>query len=264
VRLVATIHDLTPFLFPHTFPQHIIDYLKFTMKKIIKKSLYISVPSQNTRDDILKMFSLSEDKVVVIYPSLVLSEPKQIAEDNPIKIDKYVLAVATNEPRKNFHRLIRAYAKLPQELKREYPLVIVGRAGWKVTGIDRLLEELQLKGNVFITGFVEENILAHLFKNASLFCYPSLYEGFGLPPLEAMFYGAPVLTSSVSSLPEIVGDSAYLVDPYSIDDISQGMNKLLVDESLRMKYKDAGNLQVKKYLDNGFAQKTLKLFESCL
>ena len=263
-KIAATIHDLTPFLFSHAFPWHVRSYLKYSIKKIAAKSVCISVPSISTKNDLVNLLGVAEDKIVVIQPSLVPTQYKSDPAVNPVKIEKYILSVGTNEPRKNLTGLIKAYASLDADLRREYPLVITGRAGWMSQNLDHLIEELGIKGQVIFTGFIEEQMLPHLFGHADVFCYPSLYEGFGFPPLEAMYYGAPVLTSNISSLPEVVGDAAVLIDPHSTADIAAGLTKLLTSESLRWEMRDEGRVRAQAFIDNDFAAKTLDLFDNII
>ncbi len=259
--MVATIHDLSPFLFPFAFPIHIRSYLKFSIRKIAEKAKIIVTPSHSTKRDIEKILGINDDKIRVVYPSLVPTEFKSEPSINPVKIDKYILSVGTNEPRKNLKGLIKAYAKVPKKIRREYPLVITGRSGWMAANLDSMIKSLGIANEVIFTGFIEEPMLPHLFGHADVFCYPSLYEGFGFPPLEAMYYGAPVLTSNVASLPEVVGDAAILVNPYSTDEIAAGLIKLLTSESLRWELRDEGRVQAQKYIRNTFAQKMVEIFK---
>jgi glycosyltransferase involved in cell wall biosynthesis len=259
--MAATIHDLTPFLYPRTFPQIVGLYLRISLRSIAHRAKIISVPSESTKRDLIRILGVEEKRIKVIYPSLVPVEVKIRPEVNPVKLEKYILAVGTNEPRKNLKGLIEAYSKLAPEMRREYPLVIAGRSGWKTVVFDKLLEEKGLTEEVLFTGFVEEEMLAHLYRNASVFCYVSLYEGFGYPPLEAMYYGAPVLVSNIASLPEVVGDAGMLVDPRSTEAIARGLEQLLTSERLRQKLRNEGRVQAQKFIKNGFAEKTLEMFD---
>lgn len=260
IPVAAVIHDLTPFLFPQTFGQVRGSYLRFMMERLAHRARVISVPSENTKNDIVRRFKLDSDKIRVIYPSLGPITEAAIAE-NPVKAEKYILTVGTMEPRKNLPRLIRAYSRLPEDIRRGYPLVITGRTGWKSGGLQDMAARAGVAENVIFTGFIAESSLPAVFAGAAVFCYPSLYEGFGYPPLEAMYYGTPVLTSKVSSLPEVVGEAALMVNPESEEDIVAELLKLLTEESLRAKMREKGRIQARKFIDNGFAEKTLALFE---
>lgn len=260
IRICSTIHDMSPFLFPNAFPIHVRHYLKYNMKKIAEFSRAIAVPSKNTANDLIKVLEVAPSKVEVIYPSLSPTEFNADPNINPVKFDKFILSVGTNEPRKNLVGLIKAYSLLESDLRKEYPLVITGRAGWMSENLDGLIKSLKIENDVFFTGFIEESMLPHLFGHADVFCYPSFYEGFGFPPLEAMYYGAPVLTSNISSLPEVVGEAAVLVNPYSIEDIAAGLNKLLRSESLRWELRDEGRVRAQTFIKNDFAKDMLELF----
>lgn len=260
IPIVATIHDLTPFLFPETFGRARGAYLRFMMKRLVKAARRISTPSENTRNDLIKTLGVNPDKILVIRPSLGPLPGASVGE-NPVKADKYILSVGTMEPRKNLARLIKAYSRLPSSLREEYPLVITGRAGWKTGGLRSTAEQEGVTNNTIFTGFIAEEHLPAVLAGAAVFCYPSLYEGFGFPPLEAMYFGTPVLTSNVSSLPEVVGDAALAVNPHSIEEISDGLNRLLTDEPLREKLRRKGFKQAGEFIDNGFAEKTLKFFD---
>lgn len=264
VPFVATIHDLTPFVFPGAFPLRIRSYLKYNIRKIAEKARFISVPSENTKKDMINLLRTDGEKIRVVYPSLVPTEFRSDPKRNPIKIDKYILSVGTNEPRKNLKGLIKAYALLDKDLRKEYPLVITGRAGWMAQNLDSLIRESGIEREVIFTGFIEEPMLPHLFGHADVFCYPSLYEGFGFPPLEAMHYGAPVLTSNVASLPEVVGDAGILVDPHSEEAIAEGLTKLLTSESLRWELRDEGRVQAQKFINNNFALQMIEMFHESL
>jgi glycosyltransferase involved in cell wall biosynthesis len=148
----------------------------------------------------------------------------------------YVLAAGTLEPRKNLERLLDAWAQLAPALRDAHELVLVGPAGWEA---DSILGRARGAG-VRITGYVPDEELAALYGGCELFCYPSLYEGFGLPVLEAMRAGAPVITSNVSSLPEVAGDAAVMVDPLSVDAIGSAIARLLVDPDERARLRNAG------------------------
>lgn len=260
VPMVATIHDLSPFLFPQAFPWHLCRYLKYSLKRIAAKAKIIATPSENTKLDLIRILKVKSDKIRVIYPSLIMPNINLSPDIKPVKLDKYLLTVGTKEPRKNIMRLIKAYAALEAELREEYPLVITGKMGWKPLEYEETVENAGLTKNVLFTGFIEDRMLPYLFSKATVFCYPSLYEGFGFPPLEAMYYGAPVLTSNVSSLPEVVGDAAVLVNPYSIESIADGIRKLLNNPGLRTELQTEGKVQAQKFIKNEFAVKMLEVF----
>ena len=259
IPLAATIHDLTPFLFPQTFSRLRGGYLRFMMRRITQKAQVIACPSENTARDLERILNVERAKVQVIPPCIF--PPEQDSGEAPVEVRGYILALGTLEPRKNLGRLIQAYAVLPDSLRKDHPLVITGRVGWKTGGLPELAREYGIEHQVKFTGFVPEEKLPELFRRAMIFCYPSLYEGFGFPPLEAMYYGTPVLTSNVSSLPEIAGEAALTVDPYSVDDISEGIQRLLNQDDLRKDLTEKGQEQAKLFMNNGFGSKMMAVFE---
>lgn len=170
----------------------------------------------------------------------------------------YVLAVGNLEPRKNLPGLLRAFARLAPEVPHD--LVLVGAEGWLTGEIHATLDELRLGGRVRMTGFVEDADLPAWYGAADLFVYPSLYEGFGLPVLEAMACGAPVVTSNVSSLPEVAGDAALLVDPSDVDSIAEEMRRGLTDAALALDLRRRGQLRAADFTWDRTAEQTVAVY----
>jgi glycosyltransferase involved in cell wall biosynthesis len=150
-----------------------------------------------------------------------------------LNYQRFVLSVCTLQPRKNLQRLVEAFTHLPHELRDAYPLVLTGAQGWMNSALLRELEPLVAARQAVLPGYVSRATLLRLFASATVFAYPSLYEGFGLPVAEAMASGTPVLTSNLTSLPEVVAGAAWEVDPYSVDAITAGLERLLTDAPLR-------------------------------
>lgn len=260
LSMVITIHDLSPFLYPEMFPTPDRIYLQYTIKKLSRNARWISVPSKSTKDDLIRILNIKESKIKVIQPSINLLEYRENSLPQHLSGKDYILYVGAREPRKNLKRLIEAYSKFNNDYRKQFPLFITGPKGWKNKDIPALISRLGLENDIIMTGYVSDEVLAALFTNAALFCYPSIYEGFGFPPLEAMYYGAPVLTSNVSSIPEVTGDAAYLVDPYSVEEIFSGMKRLIDDASLRSELKEKSKIQARKFINNDFAKNMLELF----
>ena len=215
----------------------------------------IIVDSQSTKSDILAFFSIPEDKIHVVH---LASDMKPVnARLSPkygIRGD-YLLYVGTVEPRKNLLRLIEAFTQLDQELK----LVIVGVSGWDNRAVYK-----SKNPNIIFTGYVSEEDLPAFYCNAKLLIYPSLYEGFGLPILEAMNCGCPVITSNISSMPEVAGDAALLVDPYNVEEIKSAAQKLLSDGMLRKKMVARGFRQARRFSWEKTADETLQVYQKVL
>lgn len=240
-KTVLTIHDLTFLLFPEKYT--ITKRLLFSkmIPIFIKMSDKIISVSENTKKDILKFFNLSGNKIVVTYEgypdyynySIDEEEAKKILTKYGIE-KKYILYVGMIEPRKNIISILKAFIELDKEL--EIDLAIVGKKGWYFKEIEEYMakiDKLKLRNKIIFTGYVPEEELKYFYKAALMFIYPSLYEGFGLPPLHAMSCGTPVITSNVSSLPEVVGDAAIKIDPDNLDELKNSIRCLYADKGKR-------------------------------
>lgn len=252
-KKIATVFDMTAISHPewHQEKTSQLDLLRF--EKIAKNADLTVAISKSARKDFLKFSPAS--KVEVIYPAvrenLLGKDGKGVLEKYGLK-PGYFLSVATLEPRKNLEGLIQAY--LQTDIKE--PLVLVGGAGWKS---DKLSQFARENPNIILPGFVPDKDLPALYKNASCFVYPSFYEGFGMPVLEAMELGAPVICSETSSLPEVGGEAVIYVDPYSLKSIKEGLLEVL-DEKKRQRMIKAGLKQVKKFSWEKSAEKLIRLY----
>ena len=236
---VMTVHDLTFFRHPETFTRMRSAWKRFISRRSARKALRVLCDSENTADDARRYLRVSEEKLRVGYPGVTTyagksQPPKAMAGDFP-----FVLAVGTLEPRKNVPRLIRALALL-RSSGHDCKLALAGKAGWLAAPIAQTLRDENLKNHVIFCGYCSDAELKWLYENAMCLAYVSLYEGFGIPPLEAMAYGLPVVASNTSSIPEVCGDAAQYVDPYSVEDIARGINEVCADESLRKRLVEVG------------------------
>lgn len=232
VKHILTIHDLSFKFLPECFTiKKRMWHMCLNPSKQCKRAEVILTPSENTKRDVISSYQIADNRIQVLRPGLLLGVGHKI-EDVRKKFnlpDKYILFLGTLEPRKNVESIIEAYCF--SELRtREYELVLAGAPGWKNKKLLKLIGETS---GVKYLGFVPDEDKPALYQNASLFVFPSLYEGFGIPVLEACNYGVPVITSNRSSLPEVVGDTAYLVNPHNVDEIVEGMKLLLQNEELR-------------------------------
>lgn len=266
VKSVLVVHDLAVFVEKHTraqFKTMLIERLSLPLA--LRRANYVIADSENTRQDLIKCFKTKTDKVktVLLAPFKLRGKPESEKEvRNKYHLpDRYILFVGTLEPRKNIDGLIRAYANLPVKLKKKYPLVLAGRRGWHTEEIDLAIKQTDSRKSILETGYFAEGDLPALYGMASVFVYPSWYEGFGLPPLEAMGYGVPVICSNTSSLPEVAGDAALKVNPANQRDISSALEKLLTNESLRAKLIEAGENQAKQFSWEKTAKQTLEILE---
>jgi len=253
--LIISVLDLSYIFFPKMFKKRDLFQLRQWTNQSIKKAARILTISQFSKNAIIDYYGLESDKVVVTY--LGMNQKTQSAGwRTKYGLDgDYILYVGTLQPRKNLSRLIEAFSQLQgQALK----LVIVGKKGWLYDKIFAKVKELNLEKKVIFTGFVPDNELSTFYQNAKCFVLVSLYEGFGLPVLEAMHYGCPVIASNVSSLPEIVSDAGVLVDPEDVNAIAAGIKKAIKN---RKELAIKGKKQAQKFSWEKCARQTLKVLE---
>lgn len=230
----------------------------------IKKAKKIITISNSSKNDIIKTYGVKANKIAVIYPGIrKISVNERVLNMNELNKKfgiegDYILFVGTLQPRKNISKLIEAFSKLK---KQNLKLVIVGKKGWLYEDILNAPAKFGISEKVKFLDFVNDEDLPSLYKNALCFVLPSLYEGFGLPVLEAMQYGCPVLTSNVSSLPEAGGDGAIYFDPQNADDIAQKIEEVISNKNLREEMVKKGYNQVKKFSWKKTAKETLKVLE---
>jgi glycosyltransferase involved in cell wall biosynthesis len=265
-KKVITIHDLTPTLFPHTFSSMAVVSHKLLLPRTLKTADKIITDSNSTKNDLINYFNIPEEKIRVIL--LAADEKFKPLSNKEIKEAKqkyslnfpFILYVGTLEPRKNIPSLIKAFYKLKKK-NLQYKLVIAGKRGWKYKEIFETIDKLNLQNDVVFTGYVSDEDLPALYNAADLFVYPSIYEGFGLPPLEAMACGTPAITSNTSSLPEVVGDAGIMVDPPDVDGLADAMYEVLTKEGLRANMIKKGLERAKTFSWEKCARETLEVYE---
>ena len=272
IPLVLGIMDLSFLFFPDMFRSRDLFKLKQWTMYSVKKAKRIIAISQSTKNDILKKYHISPDKVTVIYPGITNYEItklnttySKIAQKFGI-VGDYILYVGTLQPRKNIVRLIEAFELVSKRQtangKRLLQLVIVGKKGWLYDTIFAKVKDLGIEDRVIFTGFVPDEELPVLYAHATCFCLVSLYEGFGFPVLEAMKEGTPVVASNVSSLPELVADAGILVNPEDVTDIAHGIIDVLkMKDEDRMKLITRGKKQAAKFTWGKTARETLNVLE---
>jgi glycosyltransferase involved in cell wall biosynthesis len=255
-RSVVTIHDCIHLMFPEYLPGRLAHgYARAQIWTAAHRSDRILTVSETSKLDILRRFRVPADKVTVVYNAIDerLSLPPVEEDFDRVRAryqlkDPFALYVGNIKPHKNLERLIEAFHELRQEPAFEsLKLVIIGDEISRYQDLRRAVHRHKLHKHVRFFGFVPLETLAVLYRLASVFVVPSLYEGFGLPPLEAMYFGTPVVTSNVSSLPEVVGDAAILVDPYSPGSIADGMRRALMDEDLRAWLRGRGMARAREF-----------------
>lgn len=270
VPTVVSVMDLSYLYFPEMFNTADLMQLKSWTSYSVKKARKVVTISKSSKFDIIKEYKIPEEKIEVVYPGIKpAAYPKpHVYNMNTIKAkfgisNNYILFVGTLQPRKNISGLIEAFSKVSTNRKvpKDLQLVIVGKKGWLYEEILKKPQELKIEEKVKFLDFVSDDELTMIYKNAICFVLPSLYEGFGLPVLEAMKHECPVITSNVSSLPEAGGEAALYVDPLDINDISEKIQKVITDKNLRDKLVEKGKKQISKFSWEKTAKETLKVLE---
>ncbi len=237
-RTILTVHDLSFLVLPETFPPPLRRYLEQSVPRSVARADLILADSEATRRDLIRLLDTPPEKIAVLYSGVAPDFTPQAAPDEAARLrarygleECYILAVGTVQPRKNYRRLMEAVEPLGVQL------VIVGKPAWLAGPI---LTEAERRPYVRLLGFIEDGDLPALYRQAALLAFPSLYEGFGLPPLEAMACGTPVVASTASSVPEVVGEAGLLVEPEDVAGWTATMGRLLEDASLRQRLREAG------------------------
>ncbi len=265
--IVGTIFDLTTIIYPEFHKRKVIEHQEKVFHYFKENASLIIAISENTKMDIMKYLRIPENKIRTIYCG-VGDEFRKIEDIRVLKsrlrgigIDyPYILYVGSLEPRKNVERLIEAFIQLKKRRQINGKLVISGIKGWAYQSIFDKVASSGTEKEIIFTGFVPNESLPFLYNGASAFVYPSLYEGFGLPVLEAMACGVPVVTSNVSSLPEVAGDAAILINPYSVDELADGIWRILSDKELRNQCIKKGIERAKLFTWERCAKNTLDAF----
>lgn len=267
--VVITIHDLISMLFPENIPFASRMFYSKWMPITYRKATKIITVSASTKNDIVRILDIPAEKITVIplavedkfKKPLTKSEVESVKDKYQIKSD-YILHVGTLEPRKNLHFLISVFAKLIRdEANDNLNLVIVGKKGWYFEGLFELVKESGLKDRVIFTGYVDDEDKPAIYQGAKMFAFPSLYEGFGLPPLEAMASGVPVISSNTSSMPEVIGEAGILIDPKDEKKWIEAITRVNTDEPKRKSMIEANKVQVAKFDWSKTAQKTIDIYE---
>lgn len=268
--VVVSIHDLSFEHLPETFKRRSRTQLKLTVRHSARRAARILSLSEHGRRDLIETYGISPDHIDVIplaapdhfCPVTDNRELQRVRHNYGID-GEYILAVGSIQPRKNLGRLIKAFASLRADGSADKlpKLVLVGKPAWLYDETLRTLDQTGVKEAVILTGYVPEADLPALYSGALCFAYPSYFEGFGLPPLEAMKCGAPVIVGNRTSLPEVVGDAALQVDPFDVDAIAAALKRLLHDEQLRSELSRKGRERARAFSWRETAAQTLKVYE---
>ena len=264
---VVTIHDLSILRYPETHPRDRVAFMTRRLGESIRRADCVISDSEYGRQEILAEYKLPPEQVVSVllaagsgFSPVPADRLPSVLEPFGLQPQKYILSVGTLEPRKNLTAAIKAYARLPEAVRAEMPLVIAGMKGWRTDGLDREVAALIDKGQIRRLGYVPDEALPALYSGARVFVYPSLYEGFGLPPLEAMACGAPVIVSNRSSLPEVVGDAGLQVDALDVDGLAEAMSQVIEDDALHTALQQRGIERAKDFSWRRCAEETLAVY----
>jgi len=258
---IVTIHDISWKHFPKSVSKNFYLYYNFLIPRIAKNSLHIFTVSEFSKKDIASNLNIDEHKIIVVY-NAVAKHFRHLG----LKNGNIILSVATLQPYKNMESLIRAFILLKDRYPemRNYKLVLVGGINQRVFRQTEVRKLADNREDIIFTGYVSDEKLVKWYNMAQAFVLPSKFEGFGLPPLEAMACGCPVIVSNIASLPEVCGDAAYYVDPYDVDSIAKGIYKVLTDENLRQRLVQKGFERVKLFSWEKTAKQILEIFEKVL
>jgi glycosyltransferase involved in cell wall biosynthesis len=261
-KIVTAVHDFSCIKYKEFHPKERIDYFEKFFLKNINKSDHIICFSEFTKNEIVEILNYPKEKISVLYHGIqknIFYKKENITSN--IKLPKkFILSVGSIEPRKNLITLLNAYDKLNDVIKNEYKLVLVGFKGWENKEIMNLIK----KNKIIYLGYISDDELSNVYNLATCFIFPSLYEGFGLPPIEAMACGTPVIASNISCIPEICGEAAIYFNPFDVEELSNMMTNLLNNIDLQNKLALLGIERASKYNWNNSAEKHIEIFNSLL
>lgn len=267
---VVTVHDLSLFLFPETHEERLVARAKRRYPRMMRRARAIITPTNAVRNELCQEFSISQEKIQVIPEAprrLFQPVDHGIADGITRRMGiegKFVLFVGTVEPRKNLVTLIRAFSHVLESTELKPQLVIAGRKGWLSEDLSSLIQQLDLADRITFTGYVSEENLRILYSSCEVCVYPSLYEGFGLPPLEAMACGAPVITSRIRAIEETVGEAAVLVDPNDSHALAGAIAEILTDPNMREKLSAAGLKRAAQFTWEETARQTMEVYRKVI
>jgi glycosyltransferase involved in cell wall biosynthesis len=268
-KSVVTIHDCIHLMFPQYLPSRAAYlYARASMWTAARQSHKILTVSEASKRDIIHFFNVRPDKIVVVHNAIDERFRATPPEDAIARVreryqldGRFVLYVGNIKPHKNLVRLIEAFDGLRKRGYEDVKLLIIGDEISKLPALRRAVHSHKLHKQVRFLGYLSDDTLAILYRLASVFVFPSLYEGFGLPPLEAMACGAPVVTSNVSSLPEVTGDAAVLVDPYNVESIIEGMSRVMSDPAFAADLRARGMARAREFSWERSVQRIAELYK---
>lgn len=265
---ISTIHDLIPYIMPETVGKGYLKRFITAMPQIVQNSDTIITVSEFSKKDIIRIFNVDDDKIKVTHLAAedyfrpIDKEKSKYFLKNKYNIESdFILYVGGFSPRKNVRSILVAFSRIYQSLSKDYKVLILGSASDDHSYLMTLCESLNISDNVIFTGYVPYEDLPYFYNSCNVFVYPSLYEGFGLPPLEAMSCGIPVITSNIASIPEVVGDSALLINPFDTEELKIALEKVLENPALSEELSKLGYARSKLFNWEKTASETLKIYE---
>ncbi len=268
---VVSVYDLSLHLWPQTHPKTRRDYFERNFYRRLPWATHFITISHAIKAQMIEHLGIDPKKITVTHLGVnptIRAQPKEIAKKvmtyYGLTYGSYILYVGTLEPRKNITTLLKAYAQLPKQTQNRFPLVLAGGKGWLIEQLEKKITNLGIATTTILTGYVPSQNLPALYSGASSFVFPSLYEGFGLPPLEAMACGTPVITSNVSSLPEVVGDAGVMIDPYDVNRLKSEIERLIEDTAHRNTLSKLGLERSKQFTWEACARETLNVYSHVL
>lgn len=262
-RLILTVHDVIFRLYPQYFSPRDRLLLLTLLPLSMRRAHCIITVSEASKADIVQYYPFVREKIVAIPEAagpVAAVEPDARAVQELLDGSPFILTVGTLQPRKNLVRLIKAYIQLRSRSRARWRLLIVGRAAWQHSEVYQLVRACPFHGDIVFTGYLPDAAVAALYRRCVLFAYPSLYEGFGLPVLEAMACGAPVLAGNRSSIPEVAGDAAVLVDPLSVPALTDAMEQILTTATLQDDLRQRGQARAALFSWDRTARETLNVY----
>lgn len=269
--IVNTVHDLSWIRYPGTHPADRVRAMNKYFEPALRRSTRIITDAEFVKQELIDVFGINPD---IIHPVALgvddLFRPRSAESTQPVlnglalTHGQYLLAVGTLEPRKNLLAALEAYATLPRVIRDNFPLVLVGMKGWKTTALQRKINLMLESGQVRQLGYLTREDLAIVTAGATAMVYPSVYEGFGLPPLESMSCGVPVIASNVSSIPEVVGDSGFLLDPSDIHGLALSMRELIEDKNLRAKLSEKALFRSRTFSWGRCVNQTMDVYRAAI
>ena len=267
-KVILNIYDLVFEKYIETMESKNRESFKRSFYKSVKRADQIITISESSKNELVEILKVPENKIHIVQPGIDFqkfnTKNSEITKNVILKYslpEDYILYLGTLEPRKNISSIIRAYGSLRNSNKITEKLVIAGKKGWLFSEIFDLIKSLDLENEVILTDYVDESDKPAIYQNAKLFVFPSLYEGFGMPILEAMAAGIPVITSNTSAMPEVAGDAAILVNPLSIEEMSEAMLEVMNNDKLSNELISKGFDRCKKFTWSNSANKLVEIYK---